>query len=437
MLRSSLVPAAVLLACACAQGQVTLEFLPDGFGITDISYDGSVVVGNSILDGIYETARWTEATGWVRLGSPTVPYIGTGAGLPGVSWDGSRVSATIINEDLTVGTQGIWADGLGWTELMPPLAPDGILLDQYYGSAWDISGDGQILTGFYWRDPQGGAVGPGCPCTSTIPGGPVALPTTNSGRVNACDYFGDVVAGWAELPNGTWQPTAWRNGVKMTLTPTVAFCEAYGINADGSVIVGQTYNPLADRRDPARWDWNGSEYVETNLGVLPGTPQTMIAQIFASSVSADGSIIVGTNRFQDNGPFSNQTGFVWTAQDGMRDIVAIMADAGAPFPANFIVENLVISADGNTIAGVGLDTNETQYFHYQSFIIRFTPPPSCVGDLDDSGTTDVLDFAVFGPNFGATGLIPYTNSDLDGDGDVDIFDFALFTGSFGCSVLPN
>jgi hypothetical protein len=57
----------------------------------------------------------------------------------------------------------------------------------------------------------------------------------------------------------------------------------------------------------------------------------------------------------------------------------------------------------------------------------------CVGDIDGDGDTDVFDFGIFAPNFGATGLPPFTGGDLDGDGDVDVFDFGFFAPDFGCS----
>lgn len=64
--------------------------------------------------------------------------------------------------------------------------------------------------------------------------------------------------------------------------------------------------------------------------------------------------------------------------------------------------------------------------------ITFTPP-SCIGDIDGDGDTDVFDFGYFATNFGRTDLAPGTGGDLDGDGDVDVFDFALFGPDFGCS----
>ena len=60
------------------------------------------------------------------------------------------------------------------------------------------------------------------------------------------------------------------------------------------------------------------------------------------------------------------------------------------------------------------------------------PPPSCPGDIDESGGTDVFDFAILASHFGSTGLPPFTDGDLDGNGTVDVFDFAVLASGFGC-----
>ena len=80
------------LAAPCLAGGTAVTFLP-GWGATDVNADGTVIVGNSLSDGAYETVRWTADTGPVWLGRATVPVLGVGAGLPGVSADGTRVSA--------------------------------------------------------------------------------------------------------------------------------------------------------------------------------------------------------------------------------------------------------------------------------------------------------------------------------------------------------
>ena len=56
---------------------------------------------------------------------------------------------------------------------------------------------------------------------------------------------------------------------------------------------------------------------------------------------------------------------------------------------------------------------------------------SVPGDLDFNGAVDVFDFGLFAPNFGATGVPPFTGGDIDGDGAVDVFDFGLFAPNFG------
>jgi hypothetical protein len=442
MTRRTLALGLLLLAgsAGSAHAQATLQTIGHGLGVTDLSYDGSVAVGNTVGDGAYETWRWVDGdpNGWQRLGSPTVPYIGAGAGSPDVSYDGTRVSATIITEDLTYATQGIWTEGVGWTELIPPMAADGTIRDNYYGSAWGLSGDGVTLSGMYQTNsPFYGVVRP---CFSTIGGGaPVALPspTGHNARPNAVNFDGTIAVGWSEDPYGPWMGTVWRDGTYTVISPDRGPGNNVGgpaeaVNADGSVIVGQVYNEQAARFNAARWDWNGTSYDLTDLGVLPNTPQTYVARVWATSVSDDGSVIAGVNRFRDNGPASIVTGFVWTAQDGMRDIVDVMADYGISLPENQYVVSLVVSPDGHAF---GLMANDPSVgLDYWSYLFRITPPPSCVGDFDGNGSTDVLDFATFAANFGATGLIPYTNGDLDGDGDVDIFDFAAFAGGFGCSV---
>ena len=236
--------------------------------------------------------------------------------------------------------------------------------------------------------------------------------------------------------------TVWRDGTDTWIAPDLGLgfnvlTEAFDVNTDGSVIVGEWYQVSAARTNAARWDWNGTSYDLTDLGVLPGTPQTSTGRSFATSVSGDGTIVVGMNRFNNAGPFSLQTGVIWTPEEGMRDFEDVLADYGFAFPEGYIIQYLNISPDGGTIGIVVLDANTTGFFDYWSYIFRFPapPPPVCVGDLDNDGATNVLDFAIFANLFGTSGHPPFTNGDLDGDGDVDVLDFGIFTGDFGCGGL--
>ena len=201
--------AALFLLAGVATAEPTITWLGPNYP-TDLSSDGSVAVGNT-GDGLYETFRWTAATGVVRLGMSTGATIGGGAGTPDVSDDGRRVSATIITADTTYATQGIWTEGEGWVRSIPPIPPTGGPIDNGLASCWGLSGDGRVLTGFYWRvgQPDGSAHAN----SWSLDDGFLALGTPlRNCRGNDLSYDGSVVVGWSERIDGVWGPTVWENG---------------------------------------------------------------------------------------------------------------------------------------------------------------------------------------------------------------------------------
>jgi len=316
---------------------------------SDISADGSVVVGNS-SDGTYETFRWTELTGAVMLGGSTAS-IGTGAGIPEVSNDGQHVSATVIDPDSTRATQGIWTKGIGWEVSMPPIPPTGGPDDHSYGSAWGISGDGTTLTGLFWRygQPDGSAH---ANSWNRITGVFTELPTPhNSCRGNGISYDGSVVVGWSERTDGVWSPTVWENGGVEVIADTGWFTEAKGVSDDGNTVWGNTHDPLTNQTSATIWKRTDSGWDENILGVLPGTAPNY-GEAFVLDLAEIGNIAVGLNSFT----WGNSTGFVWTLNEGMVSAIDFFNAYGLTFDPNFVIDSLTgISHDGMKICGYGHD----------------------------------------------------------------------------------
>jgi uncharacterized membrane protein len=349
----------IVVGEGAAQAAVSIEFLGAAFP-TDVSADGAVIVGN--YGGNYETFRWTESTGVVLLGMSSVEVLGAGGGTPDVSADGTRISATILGADSTYATQGLWTQGMGWTETMPPPPLDGGILDMSYGSAWGLSGDGEILVGLYWRpgQPGGSAHASGwTPNTRVVDLGG----NGHSSRANATNADGSVTVGWAERSDGTWQPTVWTSSGLHTLTPTEAFCEADGVTPDGTTIVGSTYDLAMNEFFAAAWDWNGVTWTERVLGQLPGTSPS--GYVVGNGITADGKLVVGYNRFF----FGSSTGFLWTEETGMIDVVNFLTENGVTLPPNYDVLSLsAVSDDGKVIVGNGQST--VPPFAPSGFVIR-------------------------------------------------------------------
>jgi probable HAF family extracellular repeat protein len=134
--------------------------------------------------------------------------------------------------------------------------------------------------------------------------------------ISACVMSLIAIAGWSQ--SLTWLGTL----------PGGYGSEAYGVSADGAVVVGSAVNA-------AGWDrafrWTASGGMQ-DLGTLGGTWS------LAYGVSADGSVVVG----RAYNAARQGRAFRWTAAGGMQDLGTLGGNwSGA----------LGVSADGSVVVG--------------------------------------------------------------------------------------
>lgn len=378
-MRTALFVLASLIAMHTATRADTVSFQIIGVGYaTSVSAAGTAIAGNTAFD--YETFRWTEETGIVPLGRATVPVLGRGAGLPEISADGTRISATILGASEDYITQGLWTEGAGWVETMPPVPPSGGLIDLAYGSAWGLSDDGQHLVGLYWRPGHGGEFGDGLAhaCIWSQRTGVVDLASVNDSRANDVSRDGRVVVGWQERYDGAWQPVVWVNGARTVLADTEAFAEATVVNADGTIVAGQDINEANWTTVPALWRWNGTSWVESLMGTLPSN-----SSAYPNDMTPDGNTVVGTTTYA-----GGMTGFIWTPGTGMVDVEDYLENHGVILDPNFDITSLTgISDNGDVMVGTGSD--RIPPYLPRSFVIRVSDP-SGLSDGRDRGATQNL-----------------------------------------------
>ena len=60
--------------------------------------------------------------------------------------------------------------------------------------------------------------------------------------------------------------------MKMRLSPNEAFTGCEGVNSSGDIVVGYSFEVSTQNRVATIWRWNGTEYIEQKLPLLPGTP---------------------------------------------------------------------------------------------------------------------------------------------------------------------
>jgi probable HAF family extracellular repeat protein len=160
---------------------------------------------------------------------------------------------------------------------------------------------------------------------------------------------GSVVVGRAANASGQYRAFRWTAQTGMQDLGTLGgdWSEAYGVSADGSVVVGLAANASGGGR-AFRWTAEGGMQ---DLDTLDGSK--------AYGVSADGSVVVGTR--------AGYRAFRWTAAGGMQDLGTLDGCCS---------EATGVSADGSVVVGWAYDASTQQ----RSF--RWT----AAGGMQDLGT---------------------------------------------------
>lgn len=267
-----------------------------------ISADGKVVVG--ALDDV--PARWTAATGFVKLRAPSEPIDKGWAS--GVNADGS-----------VIGGYASLPSGPGAFQWTAETETVSLHLTEY-SEVTAVSADGNAMAGNTYPDGAYHAF------RWIQAAGTEDLGDMN-GAVSGMSADGTTIVG-SGVHDGGWRPFRWRRSGGFFWLPGVRGF-AYAISGDGNVIVGgddQTYGSFVYTDDDG--------YVQLDTGDLSNAK--------AFTVSNDGSIIAGD---------SIQGAWVWDRSNGVRLLADLLRARGAdPGPLDGHISS--VSADGRVFTGV-------------------------------------------------------------------------------------
>jgi len=340
--------------CASAAWFLPLPQLPGASHAGDafaVSADGTTIAGTS-HDGRSNSGATNQAVRWTVDGVIAPLNAGDSSIAQGVSSDGSII----------VGYQNVSADQIAfrWSAATGAVNIGDLLGGQTSGRANDVSADGSVAVGlsfssegaqaFRWTAPTG-TVGLG-----DLPGG------TFGSEAFGISADGSTIVGASVSSNGI-EAFHWTNQTGMIALGDLPgggfFSEAYDTSNDGSVIVGRSIanNTLFPYR-AFRWS------PEVGLSPLPDISGIGPPAI-ARAVSADGNVIVGGAYAGDSA-----IAFAWDPFHGSRSIAELLLAQGAQVDGFELGSAHGVSADGLTIAGVGLPRGGSIF---QPWVARLDP----------------------------------------------------------------
>ena len=338
-----------------------------------VSADGSVVVG--VEQGT--VFRWTKAGSTEYLSGSSFNNTFAAA----VSADGSTIISTVDN-GTGVFSAALFTDATGWTHIGglqpdPPSGGDGL------STGYSISGDSTVAVGLAWT-------GGGWDAEAFIWNNAAGMtglgrPVDANSRANDISVDGSVIVGWYEHEvTRCRRPARWTPDGTVDLFLGAEICgEAHSVSTDGSVIVGSALVPGNDYPTAFRYtDQDGW----VDLGKLINHP---FHSALATGIAENG-MIVGLS-----GDEAGQiwTGFVWTAEDGMRSMADILTELGVTSHDGWwLGEARDISADGTTIVGTAIDGS----LYLRGFVATI-PVSEIFDDNFESGDTAGWSVVVGGP----------------------------------------
>lgn len=280
-----------------------------------VSPDGSVVVGGS-ASASPNSYRWEAGSFAVIVFSAAT----------GGAQGASSLGTVVVGIDDDVAYR--WEGGVQ--------APIPFLTGGTSNTAHDVTPDGMIIVGSSTSTAAGGNdEGFSFQGGVSTPLGDLAGGAFSSTAL-AVTPDGNVIVGQGTSASGS-EATRWVGGVPTGLGDFAggAFSSrATAVSEDGATVVG--WGTTAAGSQAFRWRGSGLEAIG-DLG--SGTSR-------AHGVSGDGSLVVGE---------SGSDAFVWDELHGMRDLETVLLAAGADLLGVELQQASDISADGQTIVGIGFD----------------------------------------------------------------------------------
>lgn len=308
-----------------------------------LSADGRVAAGAS------GTTNALPAPGFTWTASGGRNDFGLEVGLPvqtipaAISADGAFVAGRTTNRAFRYAGPGTYQE----------IAPVG---GYTASAAQGISGDGSIVAGrlfvpqagvseaFRWTA-QGGVQRLG------------VLPGDAASSANAISRDGTTIVGGSGGGSNSAAAFAWRQGTGMVGLPSLGGPDtgAWGVNFDGSVIVGQSGLNLHAVM------WRDGQI--SDLGV----PQGFVGGSVAKAVNDAGTVVVGY------ASTSTTQAVIWTPSSGMEFLSDYLARNGIAVPSGWTLLNATaVSADGLTIAGWGSNSSTGS----EGFVVTIPAPSS-------------------------------------------------------------
>lgn len=335
-------------------------FIPSG-----ISGSGNLVVGNGASVGYWDTSVSGGALTFVG---------GNSTGRVQASNDGTRFGGTSLAVDSFTSNNynqmSIYSiAGGAWTSY----GNLGYHSGTTASSGWGLSGDGNTVVGqaYYNTTAVGGTAARVNPTVGTIPGGPpvnLHPNTTNNGRVQASNFDGTVVGGFAV---GTAPGAIWVNGVEKLMqtdlgSGTVNLGSIEDISDNGRFALGDGSSATS-----------GSFYIYDRIadtytfGPNPYLANSEIATM--ASISSDGRYVGGRYLRSGLSPYVDAKAFRYDTATNTFATLDDLADAAGINRQGFHLGTITgMSDDGMKFVGIGgLLTAPTT----TSFYIDLTPVP--------------------------------------------------------------
>jgi probable HAF family extracellular repeat protein len=386
-----------------------------------ISADGSTVVGSSSSAGNFtEAFYWTADEGLVGLGD-----------LPG-DYSYSQANAVSADGSVIVGgsrsAQG--NEAFRWTRQDGMVGLGDLAGELFSSDAFGVSADGSIVVGAGNYIAGGGplpVVGEAFRWTAVdgvtglgdLPGLP------DASRAFAISADGRVIVGKADA-GSTFQVEDLGVAARWTadgleslgfLPGGFSISVARDVSDDGSVIVGTSNVGMNHGAEAFRW----SE--DRGMVALPERSSQRFYSD-ANSVSADGSVIVGTFWDIDTNN-SHPHAFIWDAIRGIRSLTDVLSEDSA---ANAAIEGwrletaTGVSADGQKVVGSGVNA----VGEYEAWIVELDDRGDITpraGDANADGVVNGSDLMIVRANLGIAGF--WYHGDFDGDGIVSNLDVQI------------